>query len=72
MSFLETVTTLGYDALVPVSKIEVIWTTHGQGGWEIHIKGQGNFEWVECFGGDDEKLNTRWLQIKELLGVVGE
>lgn len=70
MSFLETITGWGDGVLVPVSKIELIWVKYGTNGWEIHIKGQGDYEWVECFEKDNEKLNKRWEQIKKILGVA--
>jgi hypothetical protein len=72
MKFLETITALGNDVLVPVSQIKIIWITYGQNGWEIHIKGQDNNEWIECFEKDEKKLNVRWTMIKYILGVPDE
>ena len=70
MSFFETITAWDYDVLVPISKIELVWIAYGEHGWEIHIKGEGDFEWVEGFEKDDDKLGKRWEQIKKILGVA--
>lgn len=72
MKFLETITGLGNDVLVPISKIELIWCTYGANGWEIHIKGQEQYEWVEHFGKESERFNRRYEMIKYLLDVPKE
>ena len=69
MKFLETITGWGDEVLVPINKIELIWIKYGEGGWEIHIKGDGQFEWVEHFGKDEDKINDGFEMIKYLLGV---
>ncbi len=70
--FLETVTAFGNDVLVPIKDIKIIWITYGAHGWELHIKGQDENEWVECFEKDTDKLNFRYEMIKYLLGVPRE
>jgi hypothetical protein len=68
--FLETITFFEYDVLVPINRITLIWITYGANGWELHIKGEGEFEWVEHFGKDEEKLNKRFAIIKEIVGAA--
>lgn len=67
--FLETITAFGYEALIPIKDIEYIWVTYSANGWEIHIKGHDECEWIECFHKDEDKLNKRLEIIKCLLGM---
>lgn len=74
MSFLETISAWGYDMLVPIKDIKLIFITYGEHGWEIHIKGgEEKFSLVECFAKEDtDRLDTRYEMIKSLLGVPNE
>lgn len=66
--FLETLTAWGDDALVPIDKIKFAYITNKGNGWEIRIESHDG-DWAECFGGDDEKLEKRWNQIKDILNA---
>ncbi len=70
--FLETITFMGNDVLVPVDRIQYIMARCGEKGWEISIKGEGEFEWVEHFGDDDKKMLKRYNMIKHILEVKSE
>lgn len=65
--FLETITVLDYDALVPINRIKFIHITYKQ-SWEIHIHSDDG-DWIERFKNDDE-LNKRYEEIKKLLNIA--
>lgn len=69
--FLETITFMGNEILVAISRIKCVYITRKE-GWEIHIIEVDDNKFVECFGDDDEKLDKRYEQIKKLLGVASE
>lgn len=66
MKFLETVTGLGYDALVNIEKIKFISFGHYEGGWCIKIYAEEG-EWIECFGKDEDSATKRYEVIKKIL-----
>jgi len=68
MKFLETITFMGNDALVPIDSIKVItYRVNENGSYEIIITGKGKFEWVECFDKDKKKADARYKMIKEII-----
>lgn len=68
--FLETITFVGNDALVPVDKIKHINRGYYENGYQIKIKSiYEDAEWVECFGEDEKKCDERYRQIKKILEV---
>lgn len=74
--FLETITGMGYEALVPINKIKFIYIKNME-RWEINIFSEGlindeDSHWIECFENNDagmEKLNKRWNMLKEILNA---
>lgn len=64
--FLESVTGFGDSILIPITGIKHISVKYTT-GWEIHINGGEEFDLVECFGKDDDKLNRRFEQIKKII-----
>ncbi len=64
--FLETITFLGNDVLVPISKIECVTYKATDNGYQICIKGQGEWEWQENFD-SIEPANERYKMIKQIL-----
>ncbi len=67
MKFLETLTFLGNDILIPIDRIEyIVWRVNEKGCHEINIKGEGKFEWVEIFD-TREKAEVRYNMIKKII-----
>ncbi len=67
MKFLETITFLGNDVLIPIHKIEyIMFKITDRGSYEINIKGKGKYEWSEFFD-DEKKAEKRYNMIKEIL-----
>lgn len=67
--FLETVTFLGNDVLVPINSIRCITCRIGErGSYQIAITGEGEWEWVEHFE-DSKKCDIRYKMIKEIIGA---
>jgi hypothetical protein len=65
MKFLETITFMGNDALVPIDRIKYInlrYTT----GYEISIVSDDG-DWIECFDKDGDKASKRFDQIKQII-----
>ena len=72
MKFLETLTAMNNDALVPINKIQYInFGYYGsEKGWRIKIKTiYKNIEYEESFGENDEKALERYKMIKEIIGA---
>ncbi len=65
MKFLETITFLGNDALVPIDKIKYINTSYSDKSYKISITGYDG-DWVECFD-DEEKMQKRYKMIKRII-----
>ncbi len=66
MNFLETITFLGDNILVPINRIRYIYIRHIK-GWEIHIIGDNDIDLSEHFGEDNQKLNKRYEEIKKII-----
>lgn len=66
MYFLETVTFLGDNILIPVNRIKFISLRYVK-DWEIHIVGDEEMDLSEHFGDDEEKATKRWEQIKKII-----
>ncbi len=67
MKFLETITALGNDALIPIDRIKYI-NYCDEGGLVIKIfTDDGDF--MECFGENFEKAEKRYTQIKNIVGA---
>jgi hypothetical protein len=67
MKFLETISSLGDNILIPIDRIQYIAIRYSTGGWEIHIVGDNDMDISECFGKDDDKLNKRYEMIKSII-----
>lgn len=68
--FLETITFLGNDVLVPIKRIEyIMFRINENGSYEISIKGRGKYEWFEHFGEDEKKANARYEMIKGIVNA---
>lgn len=67
MKFLESITFLGKDVLIPIDRIKYI-TFGSKGGYEIEIVSDDG-EWHECFRDDLAKAFARYEAIKKLLNV---
>ncbi len=65
--FLESITFLGNDVLVPIDKITSIIFGCGEDGYKINIKGGDFFEFEEFFGRDEQKANKRYEMIKKIV-----
>jgi len=65
MRFLETITFMGNDALVPIDRIKWINFTYID-GWRIKIVSDDG-DWEECFGDDDDKASKRYVMIKRII-----
>ena len=65
MKFLETITFLGNDALVPIDRIKYINLSYND-GYRIKITSDDG-DWEECFGKDQEKANKRYEMIKKII-----
>jgi hypothetical protein len=62
--FLETISCLGNDALVPIDRIKWVILKYGN-CYELTIEtDDGN--WIECFG-DHKKALARYNEVKEIL-----
>lgn len=66
MKFLETITWLGNDVLVPIDRIKYINKTASENGIEIIIKSDDG-EWIECFGKDSVKAHKRYKMIQKIV-----
>lgn len=67
--FLETITFMGNDALVPIDRIKYINMCADGDGYKIKIHSDDG-EWAECFyKSESEKANKRYKMIKEILGA---
>lgn len=64
--FLETISFLGNDLLMPIDRIRTINLSYTT-GWEIKIRCDEDIEAVECFGGDEKKARKRYEMIKEIV-----
>jgi len=65
--FLETITFLGNDVLIPINRIEYIMLNiNEKGTYVITIKGEGKYEWVEHFSNNKLALE-RYDQIKNII-----
>ncbi len=67
MKFLETITFLLDDVLVPIDRIKYINSSY-KSGYRIKITSDDG-EWEECFGEELEKLLIRYEQIKKIIGA---
>lgn len=68
MNFLETITWMGNDALVPIKDIQYInFKTH-ETSYEIEIKGKDALGWSEHFD-DEKKARERYEMIKKIIGA---
>jgi hypothetical protein len=66
MNFLETITALGNDVLVPINRIKYVYTGHDGENYCIKIASDDG-DWVENFGEDEAKMNARYNFIKHYL-----
>lgn len=66
--FLETITFLGDDCLLRIDDIECVFVSATQDSYQINIMMYGGDKHTEGFS-DNEKLNTRYQEIKEILGA---
>lgn len=66
--FLETITIFENDVLVPIDKIQYIQRKETDKDYQIIIKGEGSFQWIECFN-CEKKFNKRYEEIKEIIGA---
>lgn len=65
--FLETITFFMNDLLIPIDRIKSISVMHSQEGWEIKISSDDGMETVECFHKDQDKMQKRYEQIKDII-----
>lgn len=68
IDFLETITFMGNDVLVPVKNIRTILCRQTEKGFEIAIEEKGTFTWVENFP-DEKTCQLRYREIKILLNA---
>ncbi|MFI5405446.1 MAG: hypothetical protein ACHQ1D_02915 [Nitrososphaerales archaeon] len=66
MKFLETITFLNNDALVPVDRIKHINYSLSEDGYRITITSDDG-SWIECFDQNKEKANKRYEMIKGII-----
>jgi len=65
MEFLETITFMGSDALIPINRIKYI-NFSCSDGYRIKITSDDG-DWEECFGNDMDKANARYKMIKKII-----
>jgi len=65
--FLETITALGNDVLVPINRIKFVFCVYRE-YWELHIVSDDG-DWAECFDNTDD-LDKRYRKIKKLLKIA--
>jgi len=66
MKFLETISCLGYDALIPINRIKSIAYSVTSKGYRIQIWCDDENDWTEDFT-DKKKADFRYEMIKEIL-----
>jgi hypothetical protein len=67
MKFLESITWLDNDVLIPIANIQhIVMKAKDNGGYQITIKGQGELEWEEHFK-NEKDARTRYEMIKEII-----
>lgn len=66
MKFLETITFLGDNILIPINRISYISFKYTN-GWEIHIVGDNDMSLSEHFGENENKATRRFEQIKNII-----
>jgi len=67
MKFLESITWLGNDVLIPIANIEhIIMKAKDDEGYQIIITGQGKLGWEEHFKNEKE-ARKRYEIIKEII-----
>jgi len=67
MKFLETITFMGNDVLIPIDRIKSV-NLHGLKGYSIKITSDDG-EYEECFADDREKWLLRYEMIKKIIGA---
>ena len=68
--FLETITILEDDILVPIEDIKFISVRYNNGSWVIKIQGKNDsFQFEEYFQLDTARLAKRYKQIKSIIGA---
>jgi len=65
MKFLETITNLGNDVLVPIDRIKYINLSYVN-GWRIIITSDDG-DWEECFDNSISDASERYRKIKEII-----
>lgn len=65
--FLETITGFGDNILLPINRIKFISIGYKEHGWQIKIVSDEEGESIEYFEKDNDRLNIRYEQIKEIL-----
>lgn len=69
MKFLETITAMGDDILIPIDKIKFI-SFRYETGWTINIIGYDDIELSEHFGDNEEKATKRYEMIKKIIDAA--
>lgn len=64
--FLEIITNYGNDALIPINRIQYIYTGFSEDTYKITIKTDDG-EWRECFL-DEQNYLERYKILKEIIG----
>jgi hypothetical protein len=67
--FLETISFGINDLLIPINRIKSISAMHTQEGGEIKISSDDGIEAIECFHKDQDKMQKRYDQIKEIISA---
>lgn len=66
--FLETITFMGNDMLIPINSIRCVYSTFEEDGCAIIIKFEDNNKTSEHFE-DEDKMTTRFNKIKYIIGA---
>lgn len=66
--FLQTITFLGNEMLIPISDIKCIFLNYSEDTFKIIIKGFSETETSECFVSEQKMIN-RYHQIKKIIGA---
>lgn len=69
MKFLETITCLDNDLLVPIDKIRYISKTYQNSNWKINIYVDDKLHAEENFGNNEDKAIFRYNQIKKIISA---
>lgn len=66
--FLETISFIGWDAIIPIANIKAIYTSYSEGSYKIRILTIHDDDYIECFQ-EEDKMHVRYNEIKKIIGT---